>query len=284
MSRRRPGMLLEGRYRLVEPISKGQRVWIAERTPLKQRVMVRFRSTGGSDENAARFVREARVMASIRHRNVVDLYEVGSHQGAPFLVMEFLEGETLAERIARGPLPLRMALETAIDIGKGLEAVHMAGIIHRDVRPDTVFMAIDKDEHITVPKLLDFGIARGTNTDDLITDVGRAMGTLPYMAPEQADGQAKLDGRVDVYLLGLTLYEMLTQRVPYNGRGIPDVLRAMFETGPTPITEHRPDLPPNIAATIQSALAVDRDARPADVRELYSALEAAETALSIPPT
>jgi TolB-like protein/tRNA A-37 threonylcarbamoyl transferase component Bud32 len=185
-----------------------------------------------------RFVREARAAAAISHPNVCLLHEVGEDEGRPFLVMELLEGEPLSDRLARGALSLPPALEIMLPVLSALTALHTRGLVHRDLKPSNIFLS----PHGV--KLLDFGLARHISRDaadtmSAITLPGTLSGTPRYMAPEQITGDP-VDARCDIFAAGVVLYELVTGRLPYDGKSTVDVLSAVLRTGPAPIG--RPEL------------------------------------------
>ncbi len=174
-------------------------------------------------ERLRRFDQEARAAGALNHPNVVAIFDVGTHEGAPFVVSELLEGHTIRTRLADGPPPLRKALDYAVQIAQGLAAAHAKGIVHRDLKPENLF--VTHDGHV---KILDFGLAklvrdesgsRGAQADSLVatamTEMGRVMGTVGYMAPEQVRGEAA-DHRADIFALGCVLFELLTGRPPFH--------------------------------------------------------------------
>src|SRR6187551_1619196 len=171
-----------------------------------------------------RFAREARVISQLEHPNICSLYDVGDHDGTAFLVMQFLEGETLSSRLSRGPLPLDQALRSAVEIAGALDRAHRAGIIHRDLKPANVMMTK------TGAKLLDFGLAKTAShaagvsefsmlptTPPGLTAHGTILGTFQYMAPEQLEGP-EADARTDIFAFGAVLYEMATGRKAFAGK------------------------------------------------------------------
>ncbi len=281
----RGGTVLAGRYRVIELLGVGARgsVWIAEHLALRRKVVVKFHErgfVGAAAETALhRFLRETRSLASVRHRNVIELHEVGrTNDGEPYLIRELLQGETLAQRLGRErTLALKDAVSIATAIADGLEAVHACGIVHRDVKPENVFLHV-VDGH-TIPKLLDFGLARNIESSGRITWSGAAIGTPGYMAPEQARGEEDLDHRVDVYALGVVLYEMLAGELPFGADSASDLVLAVTKDDPIPLTVWRPDLAGPLGDAVMRALAPRRSERHRDVRAMRAALRAATQAM-----
>ncbi|HJL19426.1 MAG TPA: serine/threonine-protein kinase [Sandaracinaceae bacterium LLY-WYZ-13_1] len=277
----RGGQILAGRYRVTELLGVGAMgsVWLAEQMALKTIVVVKFHEEGfvGSKAEVAleRFLREARTIASVRHRNVCELYEVGrTEEGEPYLIMERLDGGSLAARLRdEGRLPVGESLAIAIALCHGLEAVHAAGVLHRDIKPENVFLHEDRELGV-VPKLIDFGLARPAGDEKRITSNGKAVGTPGYMAPEQARGQRDLDARADLYAVGVTLYEMLSGELPARGETSMDLMVWTATEDPIPLAEHRPDLAGPVTDAVMKALAFPRPGRYEDARSMRLALEA----------
>lgn len=227
-----------------------------------------------------RFEQEARLAGSLNHPNVLVVFDVGLHDGAPYLVTELLHGETLRERLAKGAVSLATALDWGVQIASGLAAAHAQGIVHRDLKPENVF--ITRSGHV---KLLDFGIAklmdgdRGLSTHDLsestvtptggMTQTGAVVGTPRYMSPEQVRGEA-VDARTDLFSFGALLYEMLAGQRPFAGGSLVESGHAILHDEPPPL----PDIPPFLGQLIRRCLAKDPEARLQSARDLAFALEA----------
>jgi Tol biopolymer transport system component len=217
----------------------------------------------------ARFEREARAISALEHPHICTLHDVGEQDGRPYLVMEHLEGETLAERLKKGPLPLAQALEVGTQIADALAAAHRHGIVHRDLKPGNVMLT-----KMGV-KLLDFGLARLSEhgerpiIEDLtssptesapLTGGGTILGTLPYMAPEQLEGRS-VDARTDVWALGVILHEMVTGRRAFEGRGSASLVAAILEREPAPLSTEQPLAPPSLERVVTRCLAKAPDDR-----------------------
>ena len=197
-----------------------------------------------------RFEREARTISSLNHPHICQLYDVGEQDGASFLVMEFLEGETLAERLGKGPIPLEPCLKIGVELCEGLEKAHRSGVIHRDLKPANIFLT--PDGHA---KLLDFGLAKTStrlterdpeetraNDEDNLTSPGSAVGTVMYMSPEQARGET-LDERSDLFSLGIVIYEMASGQKPFAGSSHAVIFDSILNRQPVPLSQTNPDLP-----------------------------------------
>jgi serine/threonine protein kinase len=218
------------------------------------------------DEVAKRFALEARVASSVKHMNVVDLLDYGTTPlGSPFYVMEFLDGRSLARELARnGPLEPARALDLACQIARGLSAAHQAGVIHRDLKPDNVYL-VGPDQHgPELVKILDFGIAHVSGRKTRLTAAGAVVGTPEYMSPEQARG-TDLDGRSDLYALGVVLFEALTGKVPLSAESTVGTLtKQVFELAPR-LRDRDPRFAafPSVEAALGRLLSKNRDERPA---------------------
>ena len=234
----------------------------------------------GDPELVHRFEQEARLAGSLNHPNLVAVYDVGLHEGSPYFITELLKGESLRNRLSRGRVPLDTALDWGGQLAQGLAAAHARGIVHRDVKPENVF--VTSDGHV---KLLDFGIAKLAEAsraegphgmlDDTVTPTegqtrtGAILGTPAYMSPEQVRGE-KVDARTDVFSLGALLYEMLSGRRPFPGDSLVESGHAILHDEPPPL----PGVPPPLAQLIRRCLAKDPEARFQSARDLAFALEA----------
>jgi serine/threonine-protein kinase len=225
-----PGELLGGCYLVCKTLGRGGMgvVLEAQNQRTGKRVAIKWMSSSTRSDlhgsSIARFRREARVVAEIDHSNVVNVYDVGERDGTPFLVMELLRGETLRARLARGPLSWEEARQLMLGIMRGVQAVHRAGVVHRDLKPDNIFLASGEDGP-PITKVLDFGVAamrKGMDAGSAsLTQTGAVLGTPAYMALEQLKG-AEVDARADVYALGAMFYEMVTGALPFNARTVAD--------------------------------------------------------------
>jgi serine/threonine protein kinase len=257
-------------YCLLERISSGGmgEVFLAEDTTLKRRVALKFPLAHQNEMHHRRFLREAEAVARLNHPNVATIHEVGECQGRPFIVMEYLEGESLRAISQRERLTLDRILDLAAGICAGLAAAHDKGIIHRDVKPDNIVI----DQRGT-PKLLDFGLATLAGMEPLSTP-GSLAGTLRYMSPEQVRGEPT-DPRSDLFALGAVLYELLSGSPAFDGTQQAAILHAILHTTPPSLSEHRVDVPGAVEQVIFRLLERERERRFSTASEVAQALQSA---------
>jgi eukaryotic-like serine/threonine-protein kinase len=262
-----------GPYEIQSPLGAGGmgEVYRARDMRLDRTVAVKvLPSHLSSDENLRqRFDREARTISSLNHPNICHLYDVGSQDGTSYLVMEYLEGETLADRLRKGPLPLEQVLKYGIEICEGLERAHHSGVSHRDLKPGNIMLTK------TGAKLMDFGLAKpvlpasppssgltqtlATPQHPLTTE-GMVVGTFQYMAPEQVEGK-ETDARGDIFALGAVLYEMVTGRRAFEGKTAASTIAAILAGEPPAMSQVQPLSPRALEATVKTCLAKDPDER-----------------------
>jgi eukaryotic-like serine/threonine-protein kinase len=278
-----PGAIVAGKYRLEAIIGEGGMgsVWAATHTGLGQAVAIKFvsREFVTSSEALRRFDAEAKAAAQLRSRHVVQVFDNGTlEDGTPYIAMELLRGENLYSRVHRaGPVPLQETVEILVQSCKALGRAHAAGIGHRDIKPDNIFLAQSNDDDAGLVKVLDFGIAKfavGPN-DHGSTRTGTVLGTPLYMSPEQARGLKTIDHRTDLYSLGLVAYTLLTGNLAFSSESFGDLLLQIC-TAPLPsLCANAPWLPPSLEGWFQRACARDPQERFGSAQEFSDALRAA---------
>ncbi len=236
-----------------------------------------FPSAMSSQTALARFIAEARVTARIDHPNVIGVIDIGNDEDSLFIVMERLLGESLAQRLSRGPISIGEMLDIAIGACAGIAEAHAEGVIHRDLKPDNVFLCVGKDGSPRPPKVLDFGIAKlfeGESLQDQITKSGYFVGTPGYMPREQIDSPRDIDVRADVYAMGIVLYEALTGCLPYRATGLYDLVQQVSAGKATSIRHLAPEVPAELEAIVMRAMSASREDRHSSMNELIAELKA----------
>ncbi|MEW6367157.1 MAG: protein kinase [Acidobacteriota bacterium] len=258
-----------GRYQILEKIGEGAMgvVYRALDPAIQRVVAIKMMSAGLDDDPTMRerFFREARSAGQLSHRNIVTIYELGEEQGRAYIVMEFIEGETLRYRLARRhAMPLDEKLRIMIEVCMGVAHAHSKDVIHRDLKPDNMFIA--KDGSV---KLLDFGLARGSTSD--MTKAGTVMGTPSYMSPEQVKG-LNVDGRSDIFSMGAVFYELLAARKPFQAPSYAATFYKILNEEPEPIETADPSVPVELSRIVARALRKSPEERYRTSDELLSAL------------
>src|SRR5271163_871301 len=277
-------------YRIIDPLGSGGmgQVFRAEDTRLGRQVALKFLTPDLAKDPASleRFQREARAASSLNHPGICTIYDVGEHNGQPFLVMELLEGQTLRERINGRPMATDALLEFGAHIADALDAAGSRGIVHRDIKPANVFITARGQA-----KILDFGLAKQgasrrvaetvgsgntvtqpTSDHLFLTSPGSAVGTIGYMSPEQARGE-DLDARTDLFSLGAVLYEMVTGRAAFSGNTSAVIFDQIFNRAPVAPSSLNPSVPPKLEEIVGKALEKDRDLRYQTAAELRGDLK-----------
>jgi serine/threonine protein kinase len=265
--------LAEGRYRVEDVLGRGgmASVYLARDAELERPVAVKVLAEHLADQPDFhdRFLREARLAAQLSHPNVVQVFDVGEEDGKPFIVMECVEGSTLADELKeRGRLDPEEVVDLALQICGGLEHAHATGLVHRDIKPQNLLLRPDG-----AVKIADFGIARSGETTRL-TQIGSVLGTAAYLAPEQALGE-EVTASADIYSLGCVLYELLTGRTPYVFQTLSELVVKHREETIEPLREVRPDVSERLEAAIMHALARNPDYRPESAAAFAEELAAA---------
>ncbi|MEZ6149820.1 MAG: protein kinase [Pirellulaceae bacterium] len=256
-----------GEYRVLRLLGQGGMgmVFLAEDLALGRQVALKVMSPviAGNVAARKRFLREARVMAAVISDHIVAIYQVGEHSQIPFLVMPLLQGESLSDRLKRqGKLPLTEVIRVATEAAWGLAAAHERGLVHRDIKPDNIWLEAPNGR----VKILDFGLARGEE-DTGLTHSGTVLGTPRYMSPEQTEG-GSIDHRTDLFSLGSVLYHTATGQAPFQGTSLASTLVAVARANPRPITSLREDLPASVARLITSLLKRNPDERPQTAQQV----------------
>ena len=281
-----PGVRL-GPYEVVALVGTGGmgEVYRARDSRLGRDVAVKIlpEAFAADADRLQRFEQEARAAAALNHPNILAVYDLGTHEGAPFIISELLEGESLRDTLASGPVPVRKAVEYSVQIAQGLAAAHDKGIVHRDLKPENVFVTADGRV-----KILDFGLAKLTQAEPAFAGLsalptippntvpGMVLGTIGYMSPEQVRGVAA-DNRSDVFALGVVLYEMLSGRRAFQGETAADTMSAILKEDPEDLPVAERHIPPSLARIVGRCLEKNPAARFQSTRDLAFALETLST-------
>jgi serine/threonine-protein kinase len=267
-----------GRYKIRSAIGKGGmgEVFLAEDTELERLVALKVlpEDLAQDSERMRRFVQEAKSASALNHPNIITIHEIGKTDNTHFIATEYIEGETLHERLKSEPMNLKTLLDVAIQVASALDAAHRAGIVHRDIKPENVMIRPDG-----VVKILDFGIAKLTEKRVEAIDAeaatavqagttpGMIIGTANYMSPEQARGK-QIDARTDIFSFGIVLYEMLSRKLPFEGENAIDVIGSIIHKEPVPIQQLIPEVPQEIGRIISKTLKKDREERYQTAKDL----------------
>jgi eukaryotic-like serine/threonine-protein kinase len=288
-----PGSRLDG-YEIVARVGSGGmgEVWLARDRKLNRQVALKVLPPGLTQDPARviRFQQEARAASALNHPNVCTIHALGeTPDRQQFIAMEFVEGETLRQRLAGRPVTRREALDLAVQVASALSAAHAAGVVHRDVKPENVMVRGDG-----IVKVLDFGLAKlaplgheraDAHTTHAVvrTEAGTVVGTVDYMSPEQARGQS-VDARTDIWSLGVLLYELVAGRRPFAGQSSSEVLAGILEHEPAPLARFEPDASPELQRIVGKALRKDREQRYQVMKDLLLDLQALRDQMGSSPT
>ncbi|MEO7114202.1 MAG: protein kinase [Polyangiaceae bacterium] len=291
-SQTRIGTTIAGKYHLDRLLGKGGMgaVYEATHTGIDRKFALKLMHPHADQapDSEARFEREARAAGRIGHPNIVDVFDFGrTDEGAPYIVMELCPGESLAERLVRGPLEERDACEVAVEMLRALEAAHGAGIVHRDIKPANVFLCKDANGKRTI-KVLDFGIAKFVEGDVTLTHTGAVIGSPLYMAPEQVRAEKDVDARADIWSVGATLYEMLSGEAPHRAPSHAAVIARIVTVPAVSVRTHSENVDAQLDAIVLRALCIDKTDRFITADAMRVALDnymsgSAATVASLPP-
>ena len=272
-----------GPYEIQAPLGAGGmgEVYKARDTRLDRTVAIKVlpAHVASDPDLKARFEREAKTISSLNHPHICTLHDIGNQDGIDFLVMEYLEGETLAQRLEKGALPLKQALKIAVEIADALDKAHRQGIVHRDLKPGNIMLTK------TGAKLLDFGLAKlrkpgppgaeglsaATTVSELMTARGTLLGTLPYMAPEQVEGR-EADARTDIFAFGSVVYETVTGKRAFEGDTQAALIGAILKDNPRPVSALQPMSPLLLDRVVKKCVAKNPDERWQTVQDLRDEL------------
>jgi serine/threonine protein kinase/Tol biopolymer transport system component len=282
-----------GHYKIVGLLGTGGmgEVYLAEDTELGRKVALKLLPAEFTrdKERVQRFRQEARLASSLNHPNILIVHQIGQIEGHHFIATEFVDGETLRQRLSRSSVDAGQALDIAIQTASALSAAHEAGIVHRDIKPENIMIRRDR-----FVKVLDFGLAKLTEQPSMADDgkaptggkvdttPGLVMGTIKYMSPEQARGLV-VDARTDIFSLGIVLYEMVAGHAPFAGETISDLLASILKDEPPPITEYRPDTPEELTRIICNLLSKDKEKRYQTADDLIVDLKSLKADLEFAP-
>lgn len=272
------GVVVDGKYTILRSLGRGGTgtVYEAQHTMIGHRVALKIVNADRAQrpETLVRFQREAQICGSIRHPNVGQIYDVGTHDGKPYMVLELHEGQSLASVLAESVLPIPAIMEIALQVLSALAAVHDAGVVHRDVKPDNAMLVRALNGDIVV-KLVDFGISKLVTVDireRTLTREGSILGSPDYMAPEQLRGH-EVDARTDLYGVGVLLYEAVTGATPFDAENLSDLMAAVLRDSVLPPRELRADCPAELEALILKALSREPHDRFQSAAEMMRQLE-----------
>ncbi len=269
-----------GHYQIIRPLGKGGmgEVYLANDAKLERKVALKLLPAEFTNhkERLLRFIQEAKTASSLNHPNIITIHEIGEAEGVQFIATEFIDGQTLKQRMKHARMNLPEILDVSIQTANALQAAHAAGIVHRDIKPENIMLRPDG-----YVKVLDFGLAKlaekshlSTPADSQVDTIAKAqtvpgtvLGTVNYMSPEQARGQV-LDQRTDVFSLGIVLYEMAAGRIPFAGATRMDTLVSILEKDPVPLDQYAPEVPPEFQRIISKALRKDREERYQTIKDL----------------
>lgn len=227
-------------YRILQKLGTGGMgvVYKAEDTKLNRTVALKFLPTNklGTGEEKQRFEQEAKAAAQLNHPNIATIYEINEHEGETFIAMEYIEGETISDKVKTRPLKIKDAIKIAKQIAEGLHSAHEVGIVHRDIKSANIMLTKKG-----MVKIMDFGLAKMSKAS-MLTKAGTTLGTISYMSPEQSQGE-KVDHRADIWSLGIVFYEMISGQLPFKGEYESAIIYSIMNENPEPLTAVRTGVP-----------------------------------------
>jgi len=279
-----------GHYKILAQLGAGGmgEVYLAQDARLGRKIALKLLPSEFTrdEERLRRFRQEARAVSALNHPNILTIHEIGEAEGRHYIATEFIDGETLRQRLSCSPMSLGEALDVAVQVASALAAAHRAGIVHRDIKPENVMLRRDR-----LVKVLDFGLAKLTEQPSSLLDTeaptarkdttpGLVMGTVKYMSPEQARGLA-VDARSDIFSFGVVLYEMLTSRAPFEGETASDLIATILKEEPAPLAQHSPDVPEELQRIVRKSLRKDKEERYQTIQDLLTDLKGLKEGLEI---
>jgi len=278
------GSILDGKYELVRRIGDGRMgaLWEGRNIRTEREVAVKLLLASGRDEDKQRLLREARAGGRIRHPNVLDVYDVAETEtGSPFIVMELLRGETLAQRIERQPLPLGEALRVLRDVARGIGAAHKVGVVHRDLQPKNIFLHDEADARVPTVKLVEFSISRIDTEATLAVKGATTIGSPGYIAPEQAYGK-HVDARTDIWAFGVLAFELLTGTPLFDGASIGEIIHQVTTGAISELPPIAPEIDADLSLIVSRCVVRDIDQRLGTMLDVLTIIERVQDRLSQP--
>jgi serine/threonine-protein kinase len=277
-----PGELIQSRYRLVRQLGQGASgaVWAARNELIDRDVALKIMRPEVAEDAIAlqRFFNEAKASGRVRSPSIVEILDLGqAEDGSPFLVFELLEGEGLDEKLRRDTtIEPEVLLEMLVGVARALDQAHQLGIVHRDLKPANIFVTTGPTGSL-VGKILDFGISKvfDTSHNFTLTRTGTVVGSPAYMSPEQAGGREDIDGRADIWSLGVVLYEALTGTLPHQAANYNALMVRILTQESDPVVTRKTDLPPSVCAIVDACLKRERDERTQNANVLSSQMDGA---------
>jgi len=274
------GDVVAGKYRIEKLLGKGGMgsVFAARHTSTHRLFALKLLSSSlsGDDEARVRFVREAKLAGAIDHPAVVRVYDIGYHGASLYMVMDLLEGESLNDRLKRGPLLVADAIRIMLGVLEGVGAAHKKGIVHRDLKPENIFLCRTAEHDFPLPRILDFGVSKALVGGDAsvlaLTKTGEILGTPLYMSPEQVQGTKDIDQRADIYSLGVILYQMVSGEVPFKAETFPGLIYQIMSGAAKPLSRIAPGISVEFNDVVMTAMALSPNDRFANIKRLAQAI------------